>query len=117
MPSNNLTANIPADRNILCLVNYNANAVNSWSKECIDSYPLLNEPIFGRNLDEIKSILANKFNLPLENLTEWEVIGDEDGFAPSICIELRNILCGEIHVDALYSFDVYTTVNTLNLVY
>ena len=115
MLSNNLTKDIPADRNILCLVNYNANAVNSSSKECIDSYPLVNEPLFGRNLDEIKSILANKFNLPLENLTEWDVIGDEDGFAPSICIELRGILCGEIHVDALYSFDVYTTVNTLNL--
>ena len=115
MLSNNLTKDIPADRNILCLVNYNANAVNSSSKECIDSYPLVNEPLFGRNLDEIKSILAHKFNLPLENLSDWDIIGDEDGFAPSICIELRNILCGEIHVDALYSFDVYTTVNTLNL--
>jgi hypothetical protein len=115
MLSNNLTKGIPADRNILCLVNYNANAVNSRTKECIDSYPLLNKPLFGRNLDEIKSALASMFNLPLENLSDWDVIGDEDGFAPSICIELRGILCGEICVDALYSFDVYTTVNTLNL--
>lgn len=115
MLSNNLTKNIPADCNILCLVNYNVSAVNSRTGESINQYPLLNKPLFGRNLDEVKSQLANMFNLPLENFSDWSVIGDEDDFAPSICIELRDILCGEIHVDVLYSFDVYTTVNTLNL--
>lgn len=115
MLSNNLTKDIPADRNIFCLINYNADAFNSRTGERINSYPLLNKPLFGRNLDEVKSQLANMFNLPLENLSDWDVVGDEDGFAPSIYIELRSILCGEIHVDVIYSFDVYTTVNTLNL--
>ncbi|MBR2506520.1 MAG: hypothetical protein IKB70_06315 [Bacilli bacterium] len=117
MLRNNLTKDIPADCNLFCLVNYNVSAANSKTGECIDSYPLLNKPLFGRNLDEVKSQLANMFNLPLENLSKWDVIGDDDNFAPSICVELRGILCGEIHVDALYSFDVYTTVNTLNLLY
>lgn len=115
MLSNNLTANIPADCNILCLVNYNVSAHIPNGGERIKSYPLLNKPLFGRNLDEVKSNLASMFNLPLENLSEWDIVGDEDGFAPSIYIEVRGILCGEIHVDVLYSFDVYTTVNTLNL--
>lgn len=115
MLSNNLTKDIPADRNFFCFVNYNVSACIPNGGERIKSYPLLNKPLFGRNLDEVKSQLANMFNLPLENLSDWDVVGDEDGFAPSMYIELRSILCGEIHVDAVYSFDVYTTVNTLNL--
>jgi hypothetical protein len=115
MLSNNLTKDIPADRNILCLVNCRNGVVNSATGDIIRSYPLLKEPLFGSNLGEIKSNLASMFNLSLEYVTEWEAVGDNANFASSICIELRGILYDKKYVDVLFFFDVYTTVNTLNL--
>ena len=116
--SANLIKNIPADCKLFCLLNYNVhNFVSATGEALPDEFnSLLKEPIIARSLAEAKQHLANKFNLPLENLTDWEVIGDlDENFAPSIYIVLKNILCGEEYIDACYSFDVYTTVNTLEL--
>ena len=116
--SANLIKNIPADCKLFCLLNYDVhNFISATGEELPDEFnSLLKEPIIVRSLAEAKQRLANKFNLPLENLTEWEVIGDlDENFAPSIYIVLKNILCGEEYIDASYAFDVYTTVNTLEL--
>ncbi|MBQ2922662.1 MAG: hypothetical protein IJE60_06170 [Tyzzerella sp.] len=43
-------------------------------------------------------------------MSEWELVGEEDGFCPSICIGYK---VGAM--EAGYSFDVYTTVNTIHL--
>jgi hypothetical protein len=43
-------------------------------------------------------------------MTEWELVGEEDGFCPSLSIGYK---VGPMVVG--YSFDVYTTVNTIHL--
>lgn len=104
--------NVPADCRCFCLTNYNAFAevadING-NRKFIDLPKL--EPIFARSLEEAKEELARRINVPLSALVEWECVGEEDGFCPSICTGYK---FGAF--EAGYSFDVYTTVNTLHLV-
>lgn len=104
--------NVPSDCRCFCLTNYNAFAevadING-NRKFIDLPKL--EPIFARSLEEAKEELARRINVPLSALVEWECVGEEDGFCPSICTGYK---FGAI--EAGYSFDVYTTVNTLHLV-
>lgn len=110
---NNLTLHtVPADSRFYCLINYNAfsSVEDKDGKSHYIDLPRLN-PIFASTLEEAKMKLAEILGVNENILGEWDVIGDEDGFAPSICIgyEVGPHSAG-------YSFDVYTTVNTLALV-
>ena len=103
--------NVPSKNRLFCLTNYNAFAEvadKNGNRKFID-LPLL-APIFARSLEEAKEELAKRIEIPLSALSEWECVGEEDGFCPSICTGYK---FGAI--EAGYSFDVYTTVNTIHL--
>lgn len=103
--------NVPSDCRCFCLTNYNAFAevVDKDGKHnCID-LPRL-KPIFAISLEAAKHSLANALNVDISAMTEWELVGEENGFCPSICIGYK---VGAMEVG--YSFDVYTTVNTIHL--
>ena len=104
--------NVPAENRCFCLVNYNAfsEVTDRDGKRNFVDLPLL-QPIFARSLEEAKRELAARLNVDLRFMSEWECVGEEDGFCPSICTGYK---FGAI--EAGYSFDVYTTVNTLHLV-
>jgi hypothetical protein len=104
--------NVPAENRCFCLINYNActEVTDKDGKRNFIELPQL-KPIFARTMEEAKRELAAILGVNLNLFGEWDVVGDEDGFAPSICIGYR---AGAI--EAGYSFDVYTTVNTLYLV-
>jgi hypothetical protein len=104
--------NVPSNCRSFCLVNYNADSevTDCNGKRNFVDLPLL-EPIFARSLEEAKEELAKRINVPVSALSEWECVGEEDGFCPSICTGYK---FGAF--EAGYSFDVYTTVNTLHLV-
>jgi hypothetical protein len=104
--------NVPSDRRYFCLVNYNAysEVEDREGKRNFVDLPLL-QPIFACSLEEAKKMLAKRINVPVSALSEWECVGEEGDFCPSICTGYK---FGAI--EAGYSFDVYTTVNTLHLV-
>ena len=104
--------NVPAENRCFCLINYHAysEVTDCNGKRNFVDLPLL-EPIFARSLKEAKEELAKRINVPVSALSEWECVGEEDGFCPSICTGYK---FGAF--EAGYSFDVYTTVNTLYLV-
>lgn len=109
---NNLNyLNVPAENRCFCLINYNADAevTDRDDKRNFVDLPLL-EPIFARTLEEAKSELATRLNVDPKFMSEWECIGEEGAFCPSICIGYK---FGAF--EAGYSFDVFTTVNTLHL--
>ena len=103
--------NVPAASRIFCLINYTAfgESVDSEGKHHYIDLPLL-QPIFALSLEEAKTELAKRINVDAKLLGEWDTVGDEDGFCPSICTgySVGPFVAG-------YSFDVYTTVNTLHL--
>jgi hypothetical protein len=103
--------NVPSERRLFCLTNYNAFATvvdNGGDQNYID-LPRL-EPIFAVSLEEAKHKLAVMLDVDISLMTEWELVGEEDGFCPSISIGYK---VGAM--EAGYSFDVYTTVNTIHL--
>jgi hypothetical protein len=104
--------NVPAENRCFCLVNYNAysEVEDREGKRNFVDLALL-QPIFAKTLEEAKRELAAMINVDLRLMSEWECVGEEDGFCPSICIGYK---LGAF--EAGYSFDVYTTVNTLHLV-
>ena len=104
--------NVPAENRCFCLVNYHAysEVTDKDGKRNFIDLPKL-EPIFARSLEEAKRELATRLNVDRRFMSEWECVGEEDGFCPSICIGYK---FGAF--EAGYSFDVYTTVNTLHLV-
>jgi hypothetical protein len=104
--------NVPADCRCFCLVNYNAysEVEDREGKRNFVDLPLL-KPIFAKTLEEARCELAAMLNVDLRFMSGWETVGEEDGFCPSICTGYK---FGAIEVG--YSFDVYTTVNTLHLV-
>jgi hypothetical protein len=106
--NNDLTSNIPSNNKILALFCYNAEVVNGETMKETSFYPV---PVFAKNLEEAKNIMSEVLDIPVSHFGKWEVIGDEDGFAPSIYIEIEDE--GSV---IIYSFDVFTTVNTLHLV-
>lgn len=104
--------NVPSDCRCFCLVNYNAysEVEDREGKRNFVDLPLL-KPIFAKTLAEAKRELAAILNVDARLLSEWECVGEEDGFCPSICTGYK---VGAF--EAGYSFDVYTTVNSLHLV-
>jgi hypothetical protein len=103
--------NVPADCRCFCLTNYNAFAevVDNEGKRNFIDLPKL-QPIFATSLDKAKRELAKMLKVDINLLTEWELVGEEDGFCPSLSI------CYKVGaMEAGYSFDVYTTVNTIHL--
>lgn len=103
--------NVPSDHRLFCLTNYNAVAKvvdNDDNRNFID-LPLL-EPIFAISLEAAKHSLAATLGVDISLMSEWELVGEEDGFCPSLSIGYK---VGAI--EAGYSFDVYTTVNTIHL--
>ena len=104
--------NVPAENRSFCLVNYNAysEVEDREGKRNFVDLPLL-KPIFAKTLEEARLELAVMLNVDFRFMSEWECVGEEDGFCPSICIGYK---LGAF--EAGYSFDVYTTVNTLHLV-
>ena len=103
--------NVPSDCRIFCLVNYNAFAevVDKDGKHNYIDLPVL-KPIFATCLEHARQEVADALNIDINLLTEWELVGEEDGFCPSLSIGYK---AGAM--DAGYSFDVYTTVNTIHL--
>ncbi len=103
--------NVPSDCRSFCLTNYNAYAevVDKDGKRNFIDLPCL-EPIFAISLEAAKHSLAKALNVDISLMSEWELVGEENGFCPSICIGYK---VGAI--EAGYSFDVYTTVNTIHL--
>jgi len=103
--------NVPSDCRSFCLINYNAFAevVDKDGKHNYIDLPRL-EPIFAISLEAAKHLLASALNVDISAMTEWELVGVEDGFCPSISIGYK---VGAM--EAGYSFDVYTTVNTIHL--
>lgn len=104
--------NVPSECRCFCLVNYNAysEVEDREGKRNFVDLPLL-RPIFAVSLEDAKRELAEILKVNINFLSEWETVGEEDGFCPSICIGYK---FGAF--EAGYSFDVYTTVNTLYLV-
>lgn len=104
--------NVPAECRCFCLTNYHAysEVTDKDGKRNFIDLPKL-EPIFAVSLERAKRELAERLNVDLSLMSEWECVGEEDGFCPSICIGYK---AGAF--EAGYSFDVYTTVNTLYLV-
>lgn len=111
MTTNNLF-NVPTKSSLFCLVNYSvcASVLNGDERIYFDLAPI-NEPIIARSLEEAKTILAKKLNVDVNLLSEWDLVGEEDEFSPSICIGYNAGAFG-----AGYSFDVYKTINTYHLV-
>lgn len=105
--------NVPSDCRLFCLVNYNAFATiaNKDGKETYVDLPLIEKPIIVKTLAEAKEKLAKIWNLSSVNLVDdFEEVGEEDGFCPSVATGFKTSV-----MEAGYSFDVYTTVNTLYL--
>jgi hypothetical protein len=105
--------NVPADERIFCLTNYRAvsEVVDKDGKSNYIDLPRL-EPIFAKSLKEAKSKLAEMVGVNPDLFNEWQTVGEEDGFTPSICTGYKV----GASFSAGYHFDVYTTVNTLYLV-
>ena len=103
--------NVPSDCRCFCLTNYNAygEVEDREGKRNFVDLPLL-QPIFASSLEKAKEELAKRIDVPVSMLVDWELVGEEDGFCPSICTGYK---FGAIEVG--YSFDVYTTVNTIHL--
>lgn len=103
--------NVPSKCRLFCLTNYNAfaTAVGKDGERIYIDLPQL-KPIFAVSLDEAKRELAEMLDVDISLMTEWELVGEEDGFCPSISIGYK---VGTM--EAGYSFDVYTTVNTIHL--
>ena len=103
--------NVPSKNRLFCLVNYNAFAevVDKDGKRNFIDLPLL-KPIFADSLGKAKQELAEMLKVDINLMSEWDLVGEEDGFCPSICIGYK---LGAM--EAGYSFDVYTTVNTIHL--
>lgn len=103
---------IPSENRLFCFVNYNAFAEMKDKHGCTHyaDLELLKEPVIASSLDAAKEKLAKIFKVPVETMTQWEVIGEDNGFAPSLNIGFNTAL-----MTAGFSFDVYTTVNTLAL--
>ena len=103
--------NVPSEWRWFCLANYNAFAEvkdKNGHRNYIDLPQL--KPIFATSLENAKLELAEMLDIDINLMTEWELVGEEDGFCPSICIGYK---VGAM--EAGYSFDVYTTVNTIHL--
>lgn len=103
--------NVPSDCRRFCLINYNATAEvvdNNGNYNYIDLPQL--KPIFAASLEEVKHELAKILNIDINLMTEWELVGEDNGFCPSLSISYK---VGTM--EAGYSFDVYTTVNTIHL--
>ena len=105
--------NVPADERIFCLTNYRAvsEVVDKDGKSNYIDLPRL-EPIYAKSLKEAKCKLAEMVGVNPDLFGEWQIVGEEDGFTPSICIGYRV----GASFSAGYNFDVYATVNTLHLV-
>lgn len=103
--------NVPSECRCFCLTNYNAFAevVDKDGKRNFIDLPQL-KPIFATSLDKAKRNLAQVLGIDINLMTEWELVGEEDGFCPSLSIgyKVGAMVAG-------YSFDVYTTVNTIHL--
>ena len=112
MNYNNLM-NVPADERIFCLTNYRAisEVVDKDGKSNYIDLPRL-EPIYAKSLTEAKCKLAEMVGVNPDLLREWQIVGEEDGFTPSICIGYSV----GASFSASYHFDVYATVNALHLV-
>ena len=103
--------NVPSECRCFCLTNYNAFAEvkdKDGDRVFID-LPTL-KPIFAITLEQAKRELAEMLDIDINLMTEWELVGEEDGFCPSLSIgyKVGAMVAG-------YSFDVYTTVNTIHL--
>lgn len=103
--------NVPSECRCFCLTNYNAFAevkdINGH-RNFIDLPQL--KPIFAVSLENAKRELAEMLDIDINLMTEWELVGEDDGFCPSLSIGYK---VGPMVVG--YSFDVYTTVNTIHL--
>lgn len=104
--------NVPADDRRFCFVNYNAFGEVRDKNGCdhFVDLPLLKEPIIASNLEHARIKLAKILRVPVDAMTQWEEVGEDDGFTPSLSIGFETTI-----MTAGYSFDVYTTVNTLAL--
>ena len=103
--------NVPSECRCFCLTNYNAFAEvkdKDGDRIFID-LPTL-KPIFAITLEQAKRELAEMLKVDISLMTEWELVGEDDGFCPSLSIGYK---VGPMVVG--YSFDVYTTVNTIHL--
>ena len=103
--------NVPSECRCFCLTNYNAFAevVDNEGKRNFIDLPTL-KPIFAVSLERAKRELAERLDIDINLMTEWELVGEDDGFCPSLSIGYK---VGPMVVG--YSFDVYTTVNTIHL--
>lgn len=103
--------NVPSENRCFCLTNYNAFAevVDKDGKRNFIDLPQL-KPIFAPSLKEAKHELAKVLKVNINLMGEWELVGEENGFCPSLSIGYK---VGAM--EAGYSFDVYTTVNTIHL--
>lgn len=103
--------NVPANCRCFCLTNYNASAevVDNNGNYNYTDLPLL-KPIFATSLEEAKRELAEILKVDINLMTEWELVGEDNGFCPSLSIGYK---AGAM--EAGYSFDIYTTVNALYL--
>jgi hypothetical protein len=104
--------NVPAEGQGFCLRNYHAYSEvedHEGKRNFVDLAML--QPIFAKTLEEAKRELATILKVDLRLLSEWECVGEEGGYCPSLCIGYK---VGPF--EAGYSFDVYAAVNTLYLV-
>lgn len=103
--------NVPSESRWFCFTNYNAFAevVDKEGDRIFIDLPML-KPIFANSLEKAKRELADMLDIDINLMTEWELVGEEDGFCPSLSIgyKVGAMVAG-------YSFDVYTTVNTIHL--
>jgi hypothetical protein len=104
--------NVPSDCRLFCLVNYNAfgSMLTESGTYMHSSLPQLEKPIIASNLAEARKLLAKRLGISADMLSQWEEVGEDDGFTPSLSIGYKTAT-----MEAGYSFDVYTTVNALYL--
>lgn len=104
--------NVPSENRLFCFVNYTAfgEVMDKHGCNHFAELPLLKEPIIVSNLEHARIKLAKVLRVPIDTMTQWEEVGEDDGFAPSLSIGFNTTT-----MTARYCFDVYTTVNTLAL--
>lgn len=78
--------------------------INYWSIPTITNF------IHAANVEQARIELAKRLNIQLENMSQWYILGEEDGFAYRLYILVKDNIAS-----ATYTFDVYMTANVCEL--
>lgn len=74
------------------------------------SLPVMANFIHATDIEQARIEIAKRLNIRLENISQWEILGEEDGFAHKLYIVVKDSIAS-----VTYTFDVYMTVNVWEL--